>query len=354
MRISKVLSLGFSLFLFGELELMERNPLISVIIPTYNRRYFLEKISVPSVLRQTYSNFELIIVDDHSVDNTADVVKSLSKRDKRIKYLKNFRKKGASGARNSGILVSKGKYISFLDDDDEWVPEHLERLCFYLEKYKSFVDIIGAAQIHVDFKTKKLVHSVYFDRYKNFNGYFLGDVYFFTDNLFSAALKTLIIPHCAMLVKRSVFDYVLYPEDISICEDCFFLMKVVYLGFKLAFLPKVHLICYIHSHNSSCVSQENQPEKIIEVGRQLLAFCNKCLSSFSLNYSQKKYLKKKISDIYCWRVAYNGYLRLNDYNSFIKFFWLGLRYDPLSVSKWKTFLKHLLFYKFKKLKGHNI
>ena len=330
---------------------MENKPLISVIIPTYNRKFFLEKISIPSVLRQSYSNFELIIVDDHSTDDTVDFIKSLSKKDKRIKYLKNFRKKGVSGARNSGILVAKGKYISFLDDDDEWVPEHLERLCFYLEKYNSLIDIVSAAQIHVDFNTKKILQSTNLKQYKSVDGYFLEDLYIYKGDLFSHALKMFLFNDCAMLAKRAIFDKVLYPEDLSICEDCFFVMNVAYRGFRIAFLPKIHLICYIHPHNSSCVSQVNNPQKNIDVGFRLIDYCNKCLNSFSLRPSQRKHFLKKKSDTYCWMIAYNGYLPLQDLNSFIKYFYLGIKCDPLSLSKWKTFLKYFLLVRLRKYLG---
>ena len=98
--------------------------LVSVIIPTYNRKNLLD-ISINSVLNQTYQNFEIIIVDDNSNDGTDNYIKILN-HDK-IQYIKNKETMYAPTSRNIGILHSKGDLISFLDDDDEWYPDKLEK-----------------------------------------------------------------------------------------------------------------------------------------------------------------------------------------------------------------------------------
>lgn len=99
------------------------NPVFSVILSTYNRAHLLPR-AIKSVLNQTYQNFELIIVDDCSTDNTEEVVRTFS--DERIKYFKHKKNKGVLGTRNTGFKLAKGKYIAFLDSDDELLPEALE------------------------------------------------------------------------------------------------------------------------------------------------------------------------------------------------------------------------------------
>jgi len=120
------------------------NPLISVVVPTYNRGHLIDR-TIKSVLKQTYSNFELIIVDDASKDNTSEVIANYS--DKRIKYIQLEENSKGTKPRNVGILESKGEYIALLDSDDEWLPTKLERQLKFIEKYNGidflcFTDVI--------------------------------------------------------------------------------------------------------------------------------------------------------------------------------------------------------------------
>ena len=101
---------------------MKNEPLVSVIIPTYNRGRLILN-SVTSVLNQTYKNIELIVVDDCSTDNTEEILKSIN--DSRIKYVKLEKNSGACIARNKGIELSTGEFIAFNDSDDLWLPEKI-------------------------------------------------------------------------------------------------------------------------------------------------------------------------------------------------------------------------------------
>ena len=101
------------------------NPLISVVIPAFNSYGFLTT-AVRSVVDQTYKNFEIIIVDDCSNDDTERVVKAFTLSNDNIKYIKHDENKGLSEARNTGIMAAKGEFIAFLDADDIWSPRKLE------------------------------------------------------------------------------------------------------------------------------------------------------------------------------------------------------------------------------------
>lgn len=98
--------------------------LVSVIIPTYNRGYIIER-AIESVQKQTYSEIEILVVDDGSTDNTEEIVSKIS--DSRIRYIKNPKNCGVSHTRNLGIAAAKGKYIAFQDSDDIWKPEKLQK-----------------------------------------------------------------------------------------------------------------------------------------------------------------------------------------------------------------------------------
>jgi len=97
---------------------------VSIIIPTYNRAHLIER-SIRSILNQTYEDFELLIVDDGSTDNTKEVVEGIV--DARIRYISCATNGGAAKARNVGIAEAKYDYIAFQDSDDEWHPDKLEK-----------------------------------------------------------------------------------------------------------------------------------------------------------------------------------------------------------------------------------
>jgi glycosyltransferase involved in cell wall biosynthesis len=103
---------------------MTTRPKVSVIIPTHNRSAFLRS-AIISVLNQTFQDFEIIIIDDASKDDTRKVITSFNEA--RIRGIHNQASKGAAGSRNIGVTNAQGEYIAFLDDDDEWLPAKLER-----------------------------------------------------------------------------------------------------------------------------------------------------------------------------------------------------------------------------------
>jgi glycosyltransferase involved in cell wall biosynthesis len=100
--------------------------LVSVVIPAYNRADKIEA-SIKSVQAQTYPHWEIIISDDGSKDNTKEVVDGLIAKDNRIRLITHQPNRGAQAARNAGIKASKGDWIAFLDSDDQWLPDSLER-----------------------------------------------------------------------------------------------------------------------------------------------------------------------------------------------------------------------------------
>lgn len=99
---------------------------VSIITPTFNSERFIAE-TILSVQAQTYKDWEMIIVDDCSTDRTAEIVASFQEKDSRIKYLYNSTNKGSAFSRNLALQKAKGKWIAFLDSDDLWHPEKLEK-----------------------------------------------------------------------------------------------------------------------------------------------------------------------------------------------------------------------------------
>ena len=104
--------------------------LVSIIMPSYNTASFIEE-TIQSVLNQTYTNWELIIVDDCSTDNTDEVLENI--KDSRIRYFKNDKNSGAAVSRNKALREAKGQWIAYLDSDDLWMPEKLEKQIHFME-----------------------------------------------------------------------------------------------------------------------------------------------------------------------------------------------------------------------------
>lgn len=107
------------------------NDLVSIITPSYNCAKYIGE-TIESVLAQTYTNWEMIIIDDCSTDNTAEVIANYN--DPRIHYLKNKKNSGAALSRNYALREAKGRWMAFLDSDDMWTPEKLERQIQFMEK----------------------------------------------------------------------------------------------------------------------------------------------------------------------------------------------------------------------------
>jgi len=118
---------------------MKKNPTVSVVIPTYNREQLIDR-SIESVLSQTYQDFEIIVVDDASTDNTKAVINSFD--DDRIRYVRHSENKGEAAARNTGIKIARGEYIAPQDSDDEWFPQKLAK---QIELLKNTSPKVGVA-----------------------------------------------------------------------------------------------------------------------------------------------------------------------------------------------------------------
>jgi len=199
-------------------------PIVSVVIPTYNRAHTLAR-SIKSVLNQTYQNFEVIVVDDFSVDNTSQFL--MSCKDKRVHYIRLDKNYGGSYARNVGIQMSKGRYIAFQDSDDEWMPEKLQEQVALIENAGDKVGLVftGFNRIKDDFITYVPSGSV---NGKN------GDV-------FLEIIKKNFVGTPTVLIKKECFERVgLFDVNLSRLQDWDLFIRVsMYYHFLLINKPLV-------------------------------------------------------------------------------------------------------------------
>lgn len=132
---------------------------VSIITPIYNAEKFI-KYTIESVINQTYTNWELLLVDDCSRDNSKKIIDEYIKNDSRIKYIKLEKNSGAAVARNTAIKNSEGRYLAFLDSDDIWEPQKLELQIEFMQKNNIGFSFTSYEIMNEDGNCKnKIVHA---------------------------------------------------------------------------------------------------------------------------------------------------------------------------------------------------
>jgi glycosyltransferase involved in cell wall biosynthesis len=196
-------------------------PIVSVIIPTYNRCQIIER-AINSVLNQTFQNFEILIIDDASTDNTNEHIQSIS--DSRIRYEKLKINSGGSTARNRGIDLAEGDFVAFLDSDDEWLSNMLE---LSLEKFVSSNDqqVIIFSKLLMDNKVTKKIFPE--------SIYKAGDLseYIFCQHGLVSTI-TLFMP-------RDVAKSVMFKEKLIKHQDYDFVLRAYRKGVKFHMIDQV-------------------------------------------------------------------------------------------------------------------
>lgn len=133
---------------------MKEQPKITVILGVYNGKKYLAE-AIESILNQTFKNFEFIIIDDYSKDNSLKIIKDYMKKDLRITLIKNKKNLGLTKSLNKGLKIAKGKYIARMDSDDVALPKRLEVQYNFLEQNKN-IFLIGGGAIHINEEGKQL------------------------------------------------------------------------------------------------------------------------------------------------------------------------------------------------------
>lgn len=208
-------------------RMSEQGPLVSVILPTYNREDVLGH-SIDSVLSQTYENVELVVVDDGSTDETEAVVRA--RDDPRLRYYRHERNKGPNAARNTGIGKCNGRYVAFIDSDVEWLPHKVER---QVERLETAGEAIG---------------GVYCRAYGEFDGYVKevphpgleGDLYG------PLLAGDLIVPTSQLLLKSECFEVVGgWDEDLP-CFNEYDLALRLAKEYEFAYMSEPLVINVVH------------------------------------------------------------------------------------------------------------
>jgi glycosyltransferase involved in cell wall biosynthesis len=217
-------------------------PKVSVIIPTYKRTTFLLS-AIESVLRQTYQNFEIIVVDDASGVDVQAIVNSC--QDGRILMMRHEVNKGEAEGRNTGILNSRGEYIAFLDDDDEWLPNKLALQVAILENSLQKVGGIYTGYFAINFYEQRVL----FVKIPSKRGDLYGDL----------ILSNVIGTPSTVIIRRACIEKVgLFDNSVHYGVDCDFYLRVA-RHFHFDYLEEPLVKYHVHDERMT-----NNPEIVLK------------------------------------------------------------------------------------------
>jgi glycosyltransferase involved in cell wall biosynthesis len=202
---------------------------VSVIIRTYNRAYIVAE-AIESALNQTYGDFEVLVVDDGSTDSTPEVVQRF--QDPRIRYIRHEKNRGVGAACNTGVAEAHGELIAFLDSDDLWKPEKLERQVGCMVRHPEVDAVFSDIEIIDDTTTIPSLITLM----RSFSKLLAKDrkqqeYVFSARQLYLCLLEEVPIKPTVLLVKREIFTKVgLFDLTALGCEDWEFLLRLAYVA----------------------------------------------------------------------------------------------------------------------------
>jgi len=192
---------------------MKKQPLVSVVMPVYNGERFLKE-AIESILNQTYKNFEFIIVDDGSTDNSLKIIEEYQKRDKRIKLIKNKKNLGMAKSLNKSLRIAKGKYYVKMDSDDISDKERLNKELFFLENNKEYL-IVGSNLEVIDDENETIGYRYYPQNDEDIRNLII------IKNPFA---------HPSVMVRMNVLKKIFYDEKLKASDDYDLWFKLLKYG----------------------------------------------------------------------------------------------------------------------------
>ncbi|WP_063609592.1 glycosyltransferase family 2 protein [Shouchella clausii] len=264
-------------------------PKVSVVIPTYNRANVLNR-AVNSVLNQTYDNIELIVVDDASTDDTKSLLESIT--DKRFKYIKLDKNSKGKLPRNIGIKNSTGKYIAFLDSDDEWLPEKLElqikKICeIDNENFICFTDLILN-------NGKKLLAKKQIT-YNNS-----------TDIMEYILVQNNIVQTSTYLLPTSLAKRIMFNEELSKHQDWDFCLRLREMGALFIHLNEKLTVWHVDPREDRKSNNKDYKASLNWFEANLSLFTERTKYAFIVKYLLEFY-QQKYGKIYTIKILLKSY-----------------------------------------------
>lgn len=243
------------------------NPFVSVIMPVYNSESFVEK-AVRSILNQTYKNFEFIIIDDASTDNTLSILKKLKKKDRRIILIQNKENLGVTKSLNKGLELAKGKYIIRMDADDWAYPKRFQ---FQVELMESHPEVVVSGS-YIEICDNSL-------KTKYIRKYHLDDA-----NIRKHIFRYSPFAHPATIWIAKIMKKERYRETIPTCQDYELYFRIGKIG-KFMNLDKPLLKLRMHERSISRVKNDLQWKNTVLIRFNAVLMLGYSMSTLDKIYS---------------------------------------------------------------------
>ena len=251
------------------------NKLISVIVPSYKRSPEMVGRAIRSILNQTYKNIEVIVVDDNAKPELLTFRKNLENliveiNDERVVYIKNEQNLGGAGSRNEGIKVAKGEYVTFLDDDDEYLPEKVEKQIEFM--VENGLDMsFGKLNLYNEHGklTDVREHDI-----KSYDQLYIQKYH----------LTKQITGTPTFMVKRTILVEIGGFEIVPMGQEYYLMQKIIKTGCKIGYCP----FCYIKAYRTDAEAISTGKNKI--TGEKALYKYKKSFFNI-LSFSEKQYVR---------------------------------------------------------------
>jgi len=324
---------------------VNRRPLVTIVLPTFNRSSFLPD-ALASIEKQTFSDWELVVVDDGSTDSTRDAVSAFAaSREQSVRYVYQTNQ-GPAAARNCGVREAQTPYLAFFDSDDLWLPDYLMRGVTALEANPD-IDWVFRACTIVDFDSGRTVDPNTFyisDRERPFLTLAAeareGHVRAIVDR---RALEYQVAHglYCGpqnSIIRRTVFAHSTFPEHLRVGEDQLLVMSALAHGARLAYYSEPNVLYRLHDSNSSSASTAQSSERLVKAFGPLVAALQRFPAECPLTRDEQRALNKRVGGEYFWHLGYNAYWRNGRRREALEMFGRGLAAWPWDIAAWKTYV----------------
>ena len=319
-------------------------PAVSIVLPTYNRARFLSQ-AFESIAAQRFRDWELVLVDDGSTDDTKAIVDRLiPSMPQRVTYVYQ-ENGGAYCARNTGVDHARGTYLAFFDSDDLWLPHHLSR-CVEAFEHHPELDWVFGSCTKVDHGTGRVLEEnvFYVDGtprpFLGARSRIDGDLHILDDpkTMEYQLLHGLFCGLQNSVIHRRVFEGRRFHPQYKVVEDELFVIRALAGGATLAYYVEPHVLYRVHELNSSASNGTEVNEKTLSIFQELVDGFSELLMEVPFSPQDRRAARRRLSHEYFWHLGYNGLLPAGRGREALQAFRRGIRVWPWDWRLWKTYV----------------